>query len=240
MRLSSVSLLSIIQETAALLSLPQPSVVVGSSDTTVNQLFALANEEGRASSRRHDWQELTEEYTFSTVAQAGQTNAIPADFDRFYSNSTYNRTTIRPVLGPITPQQWQAIQAYPQINSVYVSFRVRGNIYLATPTPAAANTIAYEYISKNWCLAVDSTPKPAFTADTDTTVLPEWLFTLGLRWRFRKSKGLDYAEDFRTYETELQQLMARDGGNGTLDITGRNLYNPLGLPNIPVGNFPGP
>ena len=234
-----MTLLTIVQETADLLSIPRPATVVDSTDTQVRQLFALANEEGRASARSYDWQELTEEYTFSTTAAAGQTAAIPDDFDRFYANSTYNRTTIRPVLGPITPQQWQAIQAYPQINSVYVSFRVRGNIYLATPTPAAGNTIAYEYVSANWCLAANQTAKPAFTADTDTTVLPEWLFTLGLRWRFRKSKNLDYAEDFRTYQSELQQLQARDGGNGTIDITGRNLYNPLGLPNIPVGNFPG-
>lgn len=234
-----MTLLTIIQESCALLSLPQPTSVVGSTDTQVNQLFALANEEGRSSARRHDWQELIREKIFSTTQAAAQTGAIPDDWDRFLSNSTYNRTTIRPVLGPITPQQWQAIQAYPQINSVYVSFRVRNSIYLATPTPTAANTVAYEYITKNWCLAADLTEKAAFTADTDTTQLPEWLFTLGIRWRFRKSKNLDYAEDFRTYENEITQLAARDGGNGTLDITGRNLYNPLGLPNIPVGDFPG-
>lgn len=234
-----MTLLTIIQETTNLLSIPEPTVVVGSTDTQVRQLFALANEEGRANARSHDWQALTAEWTFSTEAAAAQTAAIPDDFDRFYSNSMYDRTTIRPVLGPITPQQWQAIQAYPQINSVYISFRIRGNIYLATPTPSAADTVAYEYVSLNWCLAANGDGKPAFTADTDTTVLPEWLFTLGLRWRFRKSKNLDYAEDFRTYQSELQQLQARDGGNGNIDITGRNLYNPLGLPNIPVGNFPG-
>lgn len=235
-----MTLLTIIQETTNLLSIPEPSVVVGSTDTQVRQLFALANEEGRASARSHDWQALTSEFTFSTAATPDQLTALPDDFDHFYSNSMYDRTTIRPVLGPITPQQWQAIQAYPQINSVNISFRIRGNIYLATPTPSAADTVAYEYVSMNWCLAANGSGKAAFTADTDTTVLPEWLFTLGLRWRFRKSKQLDYAEDFRTYQSELQQLQARDGGNGNIDITGRNLYNPLGLPNIPVGNFPGP
>lgn len=234
-----MTLLTLVQETANLLSIPPPTTVVGSTDTQVRQLFALSNEEGRANARSYDWQELTKEWVWTTNSGDAQTGAIPADWDRFYANSSYNRTTIRPMLGPITPQQWQAIQAYPQINSVYLSFRVRGNVYLVTPTGENGDTAAYEYVSANWCLAADDTPKPAFTADTDTTVLPEWLFTLGLRWRFRKSKNLDYAEDFRTYQSELQQLQARDGGNGIIDITGRNLYNPLGLPNIPVGNFPG-
>jgi hypothetical protein len=234
-----VSLLTLIQKTANLLAIPAPTSVVGSTDTQVLQLFALANEEGHELARRHDWQAMTLEYTFTTTATQVQASAVPADLDHFMANSFYNRTTVRPVLGPLTPQVWQAIQAYPQINSVYLSFRERDNAFLITPTPAAGNTIAYEYFSLNWAVGVDTVRKAEFTADTDTTVLPERIFELGLRWRFRKSKNLDYAEDFRTYETEVQKLMARDGGSGTLDITGRNLYNPYGFPNIPLGNFPG-
>lgn len=234
-----MTLLTLVQETADLLSIPRPATVVGSTDTQTRQLFALANEEGRASAKSYDWQALTREWVWTTNSGFDQTGAIPDDLDRFYSNSFYNRTTIRPMLGPITPQTWQAIKAYPQINSVYLSFRIRNDIYLVTPQGEDGDTAAYEYITLNWCVAANGDGKPAFTNDSDTTVLPEWLFTLGLRWRFRKSKNLDYAEDFRTYQSELQQLQARDGGNGNLDITGKNLYNPYGLPNIPVGSFPG-
>lgn len=214
-------------------------MVVGSTDTQVLQLFALANEEGHELARRHDWQIMMQEATFNTVSSAVQPNAVPADWDHFLANSFYNRTTVRPVLGPITPQLWQAIQAYPQINSVYLSFRERDGAFLITPTPAANDLIAYEYMSLNWAQTVANVLIPEFSADTDTPLLPERIFQYGLRWRFRKSKNLDYSEDFRTYETEVQKLMARDGGNGTLDITGRNLYNPYGFPNIPLGNFPG-
>lgn len=235
-----MSLLTLIQTTCNLLAIPAPLTVTGSTDTQVLQLFAIANEEGHELARRHDWQGLTFEQTFTTVATAAQPDAVPDDWDHFLADSFYNRTSIRPLLGPITPQQWQAIQAYPQINSVYISFRERDNVFLMTPTPPVGDLIAYEYVSLNWAVAADGDRKPAFTADTDTTVLPERIFEYGLRWRFRKSKGLDYAEDFRTYEQEVQKLAARDGGNGKLDITGRNLYNPYGFPNIPVGGFPGP
>lgn len=235
-----MSLLTLVQTTCNLLAIPAPLTVTGSTDTQVLQLYALANEEGHELARRHDWQAMTAEWTFETVAAAIQPNAVPPDWDHFLANSFWNRTSIRPVLGPITPQQWQAVQAYPQINSVYISFRERDNAFLMTPTPAANNLIAYEYFSSYWAVAANGDTKAQFTADTDTTVLPERIFELGLRWRFRKSKNLDYAEDFRTYEQEVQKLEARDGGNTKLDITGRNLYNPYGFPNIPVGNFPGP
>lgn len=235
----TLSLLSIIQRTANLLSIPALSTVVGSTDTQVLQLYALANEEGHELARRHDWQILTLEKVFLTVAAAEQPDVVPDDFDHFFANSTYDRTTARPVLGPITPQMWQAIQAYPQINSVYSSFRQRDGKYLMTPNPAAGDTDAYEYITENWAMSVAGVDKPEFTADTDVAKLPDRIFQLGLRWRFRKSKNLDYAEDFRTYETEVQKLAARDGGSGMLDITGRGLYDPFGFPNIPQGNFPG-
>ena len=55
---------------------------------------------------------------------------------------------------------------------------------------------------------------------------------------FLKSKGLDYAEDFRTYQTERNQRMSRDGGNTMISTTGDTQY--ILSPNIPVGGFPGP
>ena len=38
------------------------------------------------------------------------------------------------------------------------------------------------------------------------------LHTLGIVWRFKKSKGFDYAEDFTTYQVQTRQALNRDGG----------------------------
>ena len=233
-----MSLLTIVQDACDLLSIPRPDSVEDSTDQQVRQLFVLANEEGRELSKGYDWQVLREQYTFTTVASAAQTSAVPADLDHFISNSFFNRTTRRNIIGPITPQQWQAIQAQPQLNRVFLAFVQRHGQFLVTPTPAAGETIAYEYITKNWAYSDTDVPKDRFTADTDETFLDEWLFVLGLRWRFLKSKGLEYAEDFRTYQTQINQVMARDGGNSELSITGDDSY--VLSPNIPEGSFPGP
>lgn len=233
-----MSLLTLTQTTARLLGIPVPTEVVNSTDTQVQQLLALANEEGQELARDHDWQILTKQKTFLTVADPEQTGAVPTDWARFIPNSFYNRTTLRPVFGPITPQQWQAIQAYPQMNLVYLAFRQRDGAFLMTPTPPADDEIAYEYVGKDWVETMSGATISEFTADSDEPLLEQRLFELGVRWRFLKSKGLDYAEDFRTYEYAKQRAMADDGGATRLNVTGRSYFNPFGYPQLPLGNWP--
>jgi len=233
-----MTLLTIIQDVTDLLSLPRPQAVVASQDAQVRQLYALANEEGKELASRHDWQALTMQYTFDTTEAAVQTSAIPADLDRFIANTFFNRTTRRNLLGPLTPQDWQAIQAQPQLNRVYISWRERGNIFLATPDPVPpTQTIAYEYVTKNWAISAAGTPQARFSADDDTSYLDEELIKLGVRWRFMKTKGLEYAEDFRTYERQVQQARGRDGGATRLNLRG---YDGFVASIYPEGTFPGP
>ena len=231
------NLLTIVQRACRLLSIPVPTEVVNSTDTQVQQLYALANEEGDELAGTYDWQVMRKQHLFDTVASAVQSSAIPSDFDHFIANSFFNRTTMRMIYGPITPQEWQAIQAQPQLNRVFLAFVERDGQFLVTPTPPAGQEIAYEYVTKHWAKSAAGVPQTEFLADTDETYLDDKLFPLGLRWRFLKSKGLDYAEDFRTYQGERNQRMARDGGNGVIDTTGGAYYG--WATNIMEGNFPG-
>jgi hypothetical protein len=230
-------LLSIVQRACRLLSIPVPTEVVNSTDTQVQQLYALANEEGDELAGAYDWQIMRRQHLFDTIASAVQSSAIPSDLDHFIANSFFNRTTMRYMYGPITPQEWQAIQAQPQLNRVFLAFVERDGQFLVTPTPGAGQTIAYEYITTHWAKSAAGVPQREFLADTDETYLDDKLFPLGLRWRFLKSKGLDYQEDFRTYQSEKTQRMARDGGNTIIDSTGGNYYG--WATNIQMGGFPG-
>jgi hypothetical protein len=123
---------------------------VNSTDAQVQQLYALANEEGDELSGTYDWQVMRRQHLFNTVASAVQSSAIPSDLDHFIANSFFNRTTMRYIYGPITPQEWQAIQAQPQLNRVFLAFIERDGQFLVTPTPSAGQQIAYEYITTNW------------------------------------------------------------------------------------------
>lgn len=204
------------------------------------QLHALANREGRESSDAFDWQALTRQQTFTTVADEVQPGAVPSDLDRYLANTIFDRTTMRQVMGPITAQQWQAIKAQPQLNRVFLAFRIRNNDWLMTPTPSEGDTIAYSYITSEWCESASGVGKTSFTEDNDVARISENLITLGLIWRFLRAKGLDYAEEYRTYQEELQRTSAKDGGATFLDITGVATYNIFGnYTNVPIGNFPG-
>lgn len=220
------------------MSLTIPTVVVGSPDQQVKQLYALTNKAGLDLATDFDWQALTEEKTFVTVATEVQPAALPADFERFIPNTFNNRTTRRPIIGPVTPQVWQWLIAQPAYSTVYLMYRERqGQFLIGPPTvaPPAGQTIAYEYVSSNWAKSASGTPQSSFLADTDTSYLDESLIEDALVWMFLRAKGLSYAEEMSTYERNLEKAQGRDGGSTALYLS----PTPLDLSriNLPDGNF---
>jgi len=205
-----MSLLAIIQNAADRLGLTRPSSVVTSSDPLAMTLLGLAQEEGKTLARRHSWQVLQSEYTFPTVGETSS-YALPAGFDRILVDTVFNRTTHRRMVGDLTPAQWQESQA-SQVTIINPAFRIRGNLFYINPTPSvSAQTIAYEYISKNWCQSAAEVGQTAWASDADTGILDEELMTLGIVWRFKSAKGLDYAESMTNYEMQVANAVARDG-----------------------------
>lgn len=220
-----MNLLAIVRAACAELTLPQPSAVIGSTDTTAVQLLALANNEGRALSRRYGWQAITREATFTTVAAESQgslASIVGASQSlRYIVNDTiWNRTTGEPVLGPRTGQTWQAYKAQT-FTSPLAEYRLRGDALLFLPAPAAGQTCAFEYVSRYWCTdATGTTHRDAFASDTDVPLVSDELMLLGVLWRWRKAKGFDYAEELAEYERQAADAMARDGTKSKIDLAG--------------------
>lgn len=234
-----MTVLTIVQRTMRLMGLVSTPIltVVNSTDATVQQAFELLREGASDMATDYDWQALRKEWTFVTTATPTQATFQPSDLDHFINDTFFNRTLMRKVFGPITPQTWQAIQAMPQLNSVFLAWVERTSTVLVTPTPPAGQTIAYEYITINWALANGSTPADDFENDADTTLLDERLLRLDLRWRFLQAKGLPWENAKQTFMENKDIEAARDGGNAVLDTTGTGSYN-WGT-NVPEGNFPG-
>lgn len=237
-----MTLLTIAQDVADAVGFPQPSSVVGSSDKTSRRLLRLLNQEGRDLARRYDWEVLTKEASFTTVATESQgafssLGGGPADysdFDRIVNGTINNRTDNEPVQGPLSVTQWQRLKADEVQVSSFYWFRVRGGELLLYPTPSAGKSIYFEYISKNWCQASGGTEQSAWAADTDIGILREELMTLGGIWRFKKSISAPYQDEFNEYETAVRQESGRDGADAVLNMGGAELRDTLNLPN---GNF---
>lgn len=225
-----MSLLTVIQYVCGRTNLPVPATVLGTTDTQVLQLLRLLEEEGTDLAKRGAWEGLTHEATLTTTATIDQgafTSIASVGFAYIKNGTFWNRTATLPILGPVSDEEWQRIQALPSTGPRY-RYRMRRGRLLMNPTPTAGDTLAFEYVSKHWILGVDGvTYKSYFTLDTDTILLPEELVLMGLRWRWKKEKGLEYAEDFRTYEMQVRDALGRDGGKEVLRMdTGERTARP--------------
>ena len=233
-----MTLLTICQDAANEIGVPSPSAVIGSVDTTVIQLLAAANREGKSLVSGYDWQTLVKEETHTTIAaeSQGAMTTIASDFLRFSNDTMWNRTTNRKFYGPLNNTEWQTLKGIV-VNGVTNYFRIRGNLLLLNPIPTVGQSLVFEYIGKNW---VDTTGDgsanaTSYAADANTTVLDEDLITLGVVWRFLKQKGLPYDNQFQEYQMKLSEKQAKDGAKQIIRLTGRTrAFLPV---NEPEGNF---
>lgn len=208
-----MAMLQTVQRFCRRTNITVPASVYGSSDPQVAQIYALLEEEITELSGRGSWQALTLEATHTTVAteSQGAITTIASDGFRYIKNGTiWDRTENLPVI-VIDDEDWQAEKGFSSTSPRYRA-RIRSGNLIVTPTPTAGNTWAFEYVTWNAILDTDgSTRKQYFTADTDTFLLPEAIVTMGLRWRWKKEKGFEYAEDFRSYETMVADALSREG-----------------------------
>lgn len=219
------TLLAVVQDFCKRQNLTVPATVYGSSDQGVTQMMALLEEEGNDLAQRHFWEALTRQAAHTSLAaeDQGAIATIADDGFRFLVNDTiWDRSTRLPVCGPLNQRDWQALKALLSTGPRY-QFRIRGGKLLVNPTPVAGESWYFEYVSKNWISNAAGTLFYArFTADTNIILLPDDLCLQGLRWRWKKEKGFDYAEDFRTYELQVKQAMGLDGGKPRLDMNSDN------------------
>ena len=231
-----MTLLTLAQAACDIIGMPRPTSVMAGADQTARTMLSLAQREGRALARRWTWTALRKQQTFTTVAQTVQTGAVPSDFDRMVSETFWNRTDQLRVVGPVTPEEWQGLVASVAL-PIESAFQMRAGQIELYPVPTAGETYAYEYVSSQWCQSAGGTGQSAWAADTDTGLLDEELTTLGLVWRFKQSRGLDYAEDMTTYEEQVLQAMARDGTRRTARLAREIDYGAAHYPMVPEGNW---
>lgn len=236
--------LSIVQTAASWLALPQPTTLFGANlDPQTTQLVSLLNLEEVEQWSVGDlwWRKVLKQWTFtSTATDIQPTNATPPDLGYIIANTMWDRTITRPIVGPLSPETWQAWKARPVLTSVLYGFMLQGNDFYTAPNPPAGDTVAYNYISNLSVYAVgDIIPtKQFFTADTDTSAFNETMLEMGVRWRFLRAKGLDYAQEYKDWSDMRQRFGARDKSMPTISAAGPQ-WPALSGPYIPSFNFPG-
>lgn len=204
-----MTLLQLVQHFCRRTNITVPTIVIDTTDAQISQVMALLEEEGNDLSGRGSWQTLTQEAVHTTTAteSQGEICDIADNGFRYIKNDTiWDRTENLPVLVMDGPD-WQAEKGFAETSPRYLA-RIRGGELLVTPTPVAGNTWAFEYVTWNW---INKKDKQYFTNDNDRPDLPISILLAGLRWRWKKEKGMEYAEDFRTYEKLVENALSRQG-----------------------------
>lgn len=234
---STLTLLQIVQSASKRLGLTPPVSAIASQDNAVLQLVALAEEEGQEQATEYYWEALQTEAQFTTVAAElqGALSVIAPGFDYVVNNAMWNRSLRRPVYGPKTPQEWQQIKA-TQINGPFNSYRIKGDSLYFYPVPTAGQQIDFEYYSKNWVSTAAGGTSPVWTADGDKPLISDQLMILGLVWRWRQSKGLDFTADYQKYTQRKQNEFARDASRPILNMSG-TVYDIQPVVLVPRGSW---
>lgn len=159
---------------------------------------------------------------------------LPADFDYFVQKTFWDNRYRWALIGPITAQEKQILRYGVIASGPRNKFYVRKNMMWLDPVPAENFMIAYDYYSNAPIMTEVGNFSKTWTSDNDTFLLDEDCFIQGIKWRFLRAKGLDYAEEFSSYEEDCSRTIARDGGSRDLPLGG-NGYSPhfLDGANIP-------
>lgn len=233
----ALNCLQIIQTACKRLGLTPPTSAVQSQDNAILQLVALSEEEGQEQSTRYPWEALQKEATFTTVAAQlqGAMSTIAPGCDYVVNNTIWNRALRRPVYGPKSQQDWQQMVA-TQINGPFNSYRIKADSLYFYPIPVAGQTCAFEYQSQYWVNLNAGGTASVWGSDLDTPAIDDQLMTLGLVWRWRQAKGLDFTADYQKYEKRYADMAARDAGKPTLNLNGAK-YEVQPVVLVPSGSF---
>lgn len=202
--------------------------IAANTDATAQQIFAIANTELKQLSKAFTWPHLEQEYLFNTVVdQASYT--WPEDFRVAIFGSVFDTTEYYKVRGSINIEDWNMLK-YGLLNQISrETFRLgysgtEPTIELSPP-PSSVRALVALYSSKYYAQDIAGTRKEKYEADSDVSVIPEDLIELGVKWRFRRAKGLDFSAELSEYNSTCKTQFARFRGSSEIAVGHRAPYH---------------
>lgn len=233
-----MALLNILQSLSLKVLSSKPPAGFSSGDPKVAQAIEYINEAGQELAARANWQVLTSECSFNTVASESQgtIQALTGPGFAFIVNNTFwNRAQRRPVFGPKTDAEWQQLKAQ-FMQGPWIQYRIRANQMLFLPIPAPGQQCVFEWCTNLWAANVSGAPQNAFLADSDISLLDERVVALDALWRYKRANKFAYDEDYDKAQAAIEDLITRDGSKPTLNLGGMQSDILPGII-VPAGNW---
>lgn len=206
-------------------------------DANVAQLVQLLNSLGRRLLLENNWLQTRKEKTYT--ATASQTSfTLPTDFFSYVDQTAWNRTRRLP-LAPVSPQQWQALQAGPVATVLPILFRPQDGVLQLSTGAALNDVVAFEYTSTWWVHASGGTAptKDSATATGDVLWIERQVLMDGLKASWLQAKGFDSSAALNDFDGSLAAAMARNAQAApVLSLNGGQRLSLFG-PNVPETGF---
>lgn len=195
-----MTLLTIAQGMAKKVGLEVPDRVVGSSAREMLEVLEHANDAGEELARRVDWGVLNARATL-TGDGTNKEHTLPSGYSRLVRAASITVSGV--ALRPLTRPEWNGLTA---VEGTPRYFLLEGSTVTLWPYLANAATATASYQTEFWC----SNGAAAWTADDETSLIDENLFQLCVEVRWRRQKGMDYADLEAEYEAKLTALAGFD------------------------------
>lgn len=180
----------------------QTSQITTSQDRTWQEMLSLTNLVGNELARRVDWGALTKTQTIFSSGTP-RTYDLSDDFSRITSGVGVT-TTGGGIVRPLTRAEWALLPAGEIGIPRYFLLEDRTITFWPHPFPGEDITVSYQ--SENWAEA----NQRGYASDETAALIDEDLILLGLIVRWRRQKGMDYADYEAEYEATLLQLASFD------------------------------
>ena len=233
-----MTLLTLCQDVADEVGIKRPSSIVSGTTQDQKQLLRLADRAGRMIMVAHDWEKLLKEGSITLVTST-QTYALASDFDKLVPESMWNRDASRPVVIPLTSKEWQYYEGWNYIAGLNLRARFKGGeLEFQQDIDASFNgdVIYFDYISNGFCESSGGTAQSSFAADTDVTLMDEYLHSMLMVALYKKAKSIpDWQVDYQFYKKELHNRIGADGSARAVRFAGEK--SPFLGANVPDGNY---
>lgn len=145
--------------------------------------------------------------------------AFPSDLEYFVDKTFWDGSFRWQLLGPLEAQEKNVIKYGISPVGPRRRFWMRNNRFYLNPVPTnTTDFIAFDYFSNAWCTSSLGVPQTKWLDDSDIYLLDEDCFIQGLKFRYLRSKGLDYAQEYADYMDSSNRVMARDGAGRDLPM----------------------
>jgi hypothetical protein len=228
------TVLSACRDLCMRVGLPAPTAVMNGQNEMTLQILGMLVEAARDLMTRNKagWQALEHDAEFDTVAgeEQGLLNTIAPGFKGIVPKTFINRTAGH-IMVPINAEQAAAQLLIP--GPLHPNgYRIARGRFIIPGNTAVGHDMRFTYKTDLWCTDAAGDEYSNLPArDDDIVLLDDECLILGMKWRWKKEKGLAYGEDVTDYDREVQRAIGEDGGEkGEVSLNTRNARS--GVPSL--------